>query len=110
MVSMSKNIYLHSSVDKIEALVVVRALIFAQEVGFSSIILEGNSDRVINSLRSEKTSFASFGHLIEDVKVIAESFIGFTVSHGKRQGTSVAHNFAIHARFKSVDGGCSFTS
>lgn len=52
MVSMFKNISLPSSVENIEALVAVRALIFAQEVGFSSIILEGDSDTVINSLRS----------------------------------------------------------
>lgn len=52
MVSVFKNISLPSSVENIEALVAVRALIFAQEVGFSSIILEGDSDTIINSLRS----------------------------------------------------------
>ena len=34
-------------------------------------------------------SFASFGHLIEDAKVLTESIVNFTVSHVKRQGDFV---------------------
>ena len=101
MASMFENIHLPSSVDKVEALAIVRALCFAQEVGFSSVILKGDSKRVIKSLRSEESFFASFGHLIEDAKVIAESFVCFIVSHVKRQGNSVAHNLTRHARHVS---------
>ena len=96
MTSMSESVHLPSSVDEVEALTAVRAIYFAQEVGFSSIILEGDSERVIKSLRSEKPSFASFGHLIEDAKVLIESFVNFTVSHVKRQGNSIAHKLARH--------------
>ena len=94
MASMFENIHLPSSVDKVDALAIVRALCFAQEVGFSSVILKGDSKRVIKSLRSEESFFASFGHLIEDAKVIAESFVCFIVSHVKRQGNSVVHKLA----------------
>ena len=93
---MSENIHLPSSVDKVDALAIVRALCFAQEVGFSSVILKGDSKRVIKSLRSEESFFASFGHLIEDVKVLTESFVDFTVSHVRRQGNSVVHKLARH--------------
>ena len=101
MASMSKNIPFPSSVDEVEALAIVRALCFAQEVGFSSVILEGDSERVAKSLRSEESSFASFGHLIEDAKVISKSFVDLTISHVKRQGNSVAHNLVRHARHVS---------
>ena len=37
-------------VDEVEALATIRALVFAQEIGVSSVILEGNSPVVINSL------------------------------------------------------------
>lgn len=37
-------------VDEVEALATTRALVFAQEIGVSSVILEGNSPVVINSL------------------------------------------------------------
>ena len=96
MASMSESVHLPSSVDEVETLAAVRAIYFAQEVGFSSIILEGDSERVIKSLRSEKSSFASFGHLIEDAKVLTESFVDFTVSHVRRQGNYVAHKLARH--------------
>ena len=38
------------TVDAVEALATTRALVFAQEIGVSSVILEGNSPVVINSL------------------------------------------------------------
>lgn len=38
------------TVDEVEALATTRALVFAQEIGVSSVILEGNSPVVINSL------------------------------------------------------------
>ncbi|KAL0005466.1 hypothetical protein SO802_013027, partial [Lithocarpus litseifolius] len=69
MASMSKNITLPSSKDEVEALAAVRALCFTQEVGFSSVIIEDDSERVIKSLRSEESSF---GHLIKDAKVWVE--------------------------------------
>ena len=101
MASMSENIHLPSSVDKVKALAIVRASRFAQEVGFSSVILKGDSKRVIKSLRSEESFFASYGHLIEDAKVISKSFVDLTISHVKRQGNSVAHNLVRHARHVS---------
>ena len=101
MASMSENISLPSSVDEIETPATVRALNFSQEVGFSSIILECDFERVINSWRREETSFSSFGHLLEDAKVLAESFAGFIVSHVKRQGNSIVHNLARYAKHVS---------
>ena len=41
---MSDKSTLPQSVDEIEALAVVRALLFAKDIGASSIILEGNSE------------------------------------------------------------------
>ena len=35
--------------------------------------------------------------MLEDAKVLAESFAGFIVSNVKRQGNSVAHNLARYA-------------
>ena len=34
--------------------------------------------------------------MIEDAKVLIESFVNFTVSHVKRQGNSIAHKLARH--------------
>lgn len=43
----------------VEALMAMRALCFAQEIGLSSIIMEGDSKVVINSLKSDEEPFAS---------------------------------------------------
>ena len=43
-------------------------LVFAQELGLVDFVLEGDSEVVINSLRSNEVSFSSFGHLLESAK------------------------------------------
>ena len=71
-------------------------------MGISSIILEGDSEKIINSFKNGDVSFASYDHLIhEEAKFIAESFVVFNVSHINKQGNSVTHNFARHARYVS---------
>ena len=59
----------------------VRAVVFAQELGFSSIILEGNSEKIMNTFKNDEPSFASYGHLIKETKFLAISFVVFSVSH-----------------------------
>ena len=51
----------------------VKALIFAKYIGLSSLILEGDSKLIINTLKSEESSFAAYGHLIEEAKLLAVS-------------------------------------
>ena len=100
--AMYKKTSLLSLVDKVKALVAVRVLIFSQKVGISSIILEGDLEKIINSLRNGEVSFAFYDYLIhEEAKFIAESFFVFNVSHINKQGNSVAHNLAKLARYVS---------
>ena len=53
--------------DDIEAMAVVRAILFAYDPGLSSLILEGGPVVVINDLNSEDESLASFRHLLATV-------------------------------------------
>ena len=92
MAFMAKNIILPYSVADVEAKAAVRALRFAQELNFSSIILEGDSEVIIKVLCSEDESFASYGHLIAEAKVLTDSFSCVRFSHIRRQGNSIAHN------------------
>lgn len=102
IVSMYEKMSLLSSVNKVEALVTIRVLIFTQEVGISSILLEGDLEKMINSLRNGEVTFAFYDHLIhEEEKFIAESFVDFNVSHINKQGNFVAYNLAKHARYVS---------
>ena len=59
--SMSQNIYLPHSVVKLEALATGRALEFSLDKGIRSAILEGDLEIVINALKVDFSSLASFG-------------------------------------------------
>lgn len=56
---MSNKRVLPPTIAGVEALMAMRALCFAQEIGLSSIIMEGDSKVVINSLKSDEEPFAS---------------------------------------------------
>ena len=86
------------SSDIVEAMAAARALVFAQELGIDAFVLEGDSEVVINTLRSKEASFSSFGHLLESPKSMLVSSNCITFSHVCRSGNKIAHNLARHAR------------
>ncbi|KAK9985163.1 hypothetical protein SO802_034688 [Lithocarpus litseifolius] len=51
-----------------EALAAARTISFALELGFSSFMLEGDSEVVIRSLKSDDASLFPFGHILNSVK------------------------------------------
>lgn len=81
---MSKGLVLPPFTCDVEAIEVVRALAFANEIRLSSINLEGDSKVVIKALRSDDESFTSFGHLIADAKSFTDAFSGVSFSHTRR--------------------------
>ena len=98
MASMTEKCNVPTLVNEVKAMAAVRAVVFAQELRFSSIILEGDSKKIMNIFKNDEPSFVSYGHLIEEAKFLAESFVVFSVSHVKRQSNFVAHNLARYAR------------
>ena len=75
-----------------------RAITFAQELGLHEFMLEGDSEEVINTLRSTEPSLTTYGHLLESTKstLVTSKCIAFT--HIRRIGIRVAHNLTKHAR------------
>ena len=71
---------------------------FAQELGIVEFILEGDSEVVINSLRSKEAFFSSFGHLLESAKSTLVSSNCIAFSHVCRSGNKITHNLDKHAR------------
>lgn len=96
MASMAKKIFLQSSIVVVEAMVAVKALTFAQDIGLFFLILEGDSEIIINALKSEDVSLVSYGHLIDESKYLAESFTVVHIFHIRRWGNSDAHKIARH--------------
>lgn len=98
LASMSEKILLSQSITDVEAMVVVRAVNFVQDLSFPLVIIEGDLEIIIKALCSEDKSFSSYGHLIAEAKLSTVSFYSFCVSHIHRQGNSVTHDLARHAR------------
>ena len=78
---MSDKSILPQSVNEVEALAAVRALLFAKDIGASSIILEGNSEVIIKALIWDN---ASSGYIIDEAKFLSNFFVDVVFSHTKR--------------------------
>ena len=78
---MSDKSILPQSVNEVEALAAVRALLFAKDIGASSVILEGDSEVIIKALIWDN---ASFGHIIDEAKFLLNFFVDVVFSHIKR--------------------------
>ena len=68
LASLSEQIPLPATIPQVEALAARRAAVFAVELGFTSVVLEGDSDTVCKDLSSTEPSLALHGHIIHDVK------------------------------------------
>ena len=66
--ALSQNIQLPSFVDSVEALATRRAIILAQEISLTQVVVEGDSLKVIAAINSPKQSRTQWGHIIEDIK------------------------------------------
>ena len=94
-------------------MVVAKTLIFAQEVGVSKAILEGDSAVFMKALTCDDVSLALHRSLIEDVKFNSRFFFSqLHYSHVKREGNKVAHCLTRHVITVldlAMDRGCSTT-
>ena len=73
MALLPERVPLPFSSDLVEALATVRAISFALEIGCLSFILEGDLDRVINTLSSNEDFLSPFGHILDSAKALTES-------------------------------------
>ena len=94
MAALTQTIPLPTSVEMVEVLATRRALIYAWELSFDHIILEGDLNIAIRAMSSDIFSAASFGHILSDIKALASNFSQVVFRHTHRQGNKVAHSLA----------------
>ena len=75
----------------------VQAIHFAQDLGLFALILEGDSQVVINALNTMDEFLASFGHLLV-LKPTINAFNSISVTHTHRLGNFVVHSLTKHAK------------
>ena len=97
MATLTLVIPLPTSVEMVEVLAAQRALIFAKELDFDHVILEGDSEIAVRAMKSEGYSATSFGHILSDIKVLSTHFRCLVFRHTHRQGNKVAYSLACSA-------------
>ena len=87
----------------VEVLAVHRALWFAKELGFRSLIVESNSEVIINLINGGNMTQSEFGHILQNIYFLCSFFSYVSFCHVKRQGNCVAHRFARRAVTSPLD-------
>ncbi|KAK9997768.1 hypothetical protein SO802_017371 [Lithocarpus litseifolius] len=72
--AMSSPIPMAQSVADLEALAYLKAVQFALELGITRVVFEGDSAVVINALLHGAGAFASFGNILDDIRVYSAAF------------------------------------
>lgn len=53
-----------------EIIALKRAMIFCTEIGLQNVIFEGDAKVIIEEINSTETCWATYGHLVEEIKRI----------------------------------------
>ncbi|KAL0001451.1 hypothetical protein SO802_015232 [Lithocarpus litseifolius] len=79
--ALSQKIRLPSSVVMVEALTTRRAVMFAKEISVFRVVVEGDSLQVIKVVNNSKLSKASYGHIIDETRLLSTSFSCYKFVH-----------------------------
>jgi len=93
---MAKSFHLPFSVATVEVLAAKKALQLAKDLGFHSIILEGDSKMAIDGLLSKNSSLNEYGHLLSEAKEVADQMDLVEFQFMPRQANKATHNIARH--------------
>lgn len=102
--ALSSSIPLAQSMAEVEALACLRAIKFALELGLTNthVVLEGDSAVIIGALIHENGEVASYGNILEDIRLHVIAFQSVVFSHTCRTCNFVAD--ALAKKAKSVVG------
>ena len=77
-----------------EALAMLKAIIWARDMCFHEIILEGDACNIISQVNSITTDLSTFGLIIEDIKTERKWFHSSQFTFIPKEGNRVAHELA----------------
>ena len=96
MASLSQRIPLPTSIIEVKALAARRAMEFALELGFDNVILEGDSEVLVKTIKDGRNTLAHYGNLIADILFLTSHFSRVQFSF-VRQCNRLAHSLARRA-------------
>ena len=97
MAALSQQIPSPALVEMVEVLEARQALVFAKELGFDKVVMEGDSKTVIKAILGDYMDCSYMGHVLQDIKLLFSSFSFISVKHIHREGNCVAHKLARRA-------------
>ena len=98
MGSLCQRVPFQHSVEAVEASAARCVIQFAKDLGIMVIDLEGDSKIIVDALLLNDPCSTIYGHIIEDIKQIAQVFSSVHFKHVKREGNILAHLLAKRAR------------
>ena len=97
MAAFTQTIPLPTSVEMMEVLAARNALVLAKELCLNQVLLEGDSEIIINALSNVGRDSSSYSHILLDIKLLTHAFMGVSFCHSRRQANKVAHRLARSA-------------
>ena len=95
--ALSQNIPLQSFVESVEAMATRLAILLAQEISLTQVVVEGDLLKIIEAINSQKQCRTQWGHIIEDIKKASLCLQACSFCHVSREGNSLAHSLARRA-------------
>lgn len=77
-----------------EALAARHGVEFCRDLGFPSIVLEGDAQEIVSALGNEAQCLGKYMSLIADARDLLTSFQSWFVSYVRREGNRVVHQLA----------------
>ena len=94
LAALSQKIPLPTSMETVEVTAARRALLFAKELGFERVMIEGDFEVVIKAIKEKSLLSSDWGHILRDIHALSYSFSSISFLHVKCSGNSVAHRLA----------------
>ncbi|CAL5355830.1 unnamed protein product [Camellia sinensis] len=98
MAAMTEQLPFWVDADCVEAFAAAKAIDLATDLGFSDIILEGDSLNIVKALQEGVELLSEYGHLVSQVVAASKLLRHFQVCHVGRMGNMLAHGLAPMAR------------
>lgn len=82
--ALSRQIPLPALMEIVEVLVARWVLWFAQELGFESLVMEGDAEAIVNALNGDTMLLFVYGHILHDIKLMSSSVCNVSFKHIKQ--------------------------
>jgi hypothetical protein len=84
----------------VEAMVIFQGVVLGQSLGLSKIIAEGDANVIFEALQEKTINRSRYGHPLEDIWVLLQSFPQWKCEYVSREANGVAHKLAKEATTK----------